>query len=75
MTVSKFGTRKWYRNGQLHREDGPAIELPDGSREWWRDGKLHRTDGPAVEYARGTRKWYVNGEQLSETDFKRIYGR
>ena len=32
------GTKKWYRNGKLHREDGPAIERADGSKEWLRNG-------------------------------------
>lgn len=34
---AKDGTRKWYRNGQLHREDGPAITKPDGTEEWWKN--------------------------------------
>lgn len=33
------GTKEWWINGQLHREDGPAIEYPDGSREWWINNK------------------------------------
>lgn len=35
--------------GKLHREDGPAVELPSGYKEWFLNGKLHRTDGPAIE--------------------------
>lgn len=56
------GTKKWYRNGQLHRDDGPAIEAADGTKEWYRNGQLHRDDGPAVEQADGTKKWYRNGQ-------------
>lgn len=26
----------------LHREDGPAIEYPDGCKEWFINGKRHR---------------------------------
>jgi len=26
----------WYRAGELHREEGPAVEHPDGSKEYWR---------------------------------------
>ena len=33
-------------NGQLHREDGPAIEWANGYKGWWRDGKLRREDSP-----------------------------
>jgi hypothetical protein len=29
----------WYRNGLLHRDDGPAIVRSDGQRVWYRDGK------------------------------------
>jgi len=27
-------------NGNLHREDGPAMELSNGDREWWNNGFL-----------------------------------
>ena len=40
---------EWYRNGQRHREDGPAYEGSDGTREWWLNGQRHREDGPAAE--------------------------
>ena len=33
------GTKMWYLNGQLHREDGPAIEYADGSKAWYLNGK------------------------------------
>ena len=62
------GTKFWYLNDKLHREDGPAIEYADGSKEWYLNDDLHREDGPAVEYADG-KEWYLNGEQLSETQF------
>ena len=26
---------QWLLNGKYHREDGPAIEYPDGSKTWW----------------------------------------
>jgi hypothetical protein len=61
----------WYRNGQLHREDGPAIEWVDGSKEWWLNGKLHREDGPAIEYADGSKVWWLNGEKMTEETFNR----
>ena len=32
------GTKHWYLNGKLHREDGPAIEYADGSKAWWLNG-------------------------------------
>ena len=32
------GTKRWYLDGQLHREDGPAIESTDGDRAWCLNG-------------------------------------
>jgi len=32
------GTKHWYLNGELHREDGPACELADGTKFWYLDG-------------------------------------
>lgn len=50
----------WYKDGRLHREDGPAVEMLDGTKHWWVDGKRHRLDGPAVEWVDGTKQWFVN---------------
>ena len=33
------GTRRYYNTAQLlHREDGPAIDWPNGSKEWYQNG-------------------------------------
>jgi hypothetical protein len=72
LKVSPDGTYKWYlngklaRNGKLHRQDGSAVESPDGTREWWLNGHLHRQDGPAVELPDGTREWYLNGKEFED---------
>lgn len=34
------GTKIWYLNDQLHREDGPAIECANGTKEWYPNGRL-----------------------------------
>ena len=67
--VSKNGTKKWFVDGQLHREDGPAVEWSDGSKEWYFDGKRHRTDGPAFEDVDGTKYWCINGVSMCEGEF------
>ena len=54
------GTKEWYLNGKLHREDGPAFEHPDGTKYWYQNGEYHREDGPAVKWADGTKLWYQN---------------
>jgi hypothetical protein len=60
--VSDAGVTTWWLDDCLHREDGPAVEWPDGTRQWWREGKLHRDDGPAVERADGSRMWFRSGK-------------
>ena len=61
--VDDFGTRRYYNGvGQLHREDGPAIEWYNGACDWFQNNQLHRTDGPAIEYASGSKAWYQNGK-------------
>jgi hypothetical protein len=57
--VNEYGTY-WRLNGELHRENGPAIEYASGSKSWWLNGELHREDGPAVEYSNGTKSWWLN---------------
>lgn len=61
----KNGNKRYYSDREmtvLHREDGPAIEWPDGSKSWYRNGKRHREDGPAIEYADGSKEWWLNGK-------------
>lgn len=52
----------WYREGALHREDGPAIEWHDGSKAWLLNNEYHREDGPAKEMSDGYKAWYTNGK-------------
>lgn len=45
-------TEAWYLNGQLHRQDNPAITryFPNGmprAEEWYLEGEKHREDDPA----------------------------
>ena len=53
---------EWYRNGLLHRDDGPALEYDNGIKEWYCDGLLYRDDGPAIEYADGAKEWWQNDQ-------------
>ena len=66
MKVSSDGTKRWFLNGERHREDGPAIEWSDGEKHWYLNDKLHREDGPAIEYPNGTKCWYLNGKKHRE---------
>ena len=33
------GDKEWYLNGQLHREDGPAVEYANGDKYWYLNGQ------------------------------------
>jgi hypothetical protein len=65
------GERFWYKEGHLHREDGPAVTNKLGLEKWFFEGRLHRTDGPAIVYPNGKTAFYLHGEQYAEEDFKR----
>ena len=68
--VYNDGAKRWYLNGQYHREDGPACEYANGTKRWYLNGKLHREDGPAIEYADGTKRWWLNDILITEAKHK-----
>jgi hypothetical protein len=42
LTVCDNGDKVWkLPNGNLHREDGPAIEFLSGFKIWWINGKQY----------------------------------
>ena len=63
------GTKEWYLNNKLHREDGPAYEDVNGRIEWWLTGKRHREVGPAYEDVNGITEWYLNNRYYTERDY------
>ena len=60
------GTKRWYKDGELHRDDGPAVIYSSGVEEWYLNGKLHRLDGPAIIHPDGGEAWYLNGKEHRE---------
>ena len=64
-------TFKWYKDGKLHREDGPAVIWDSGHKEWYQNGVLHREDGPAFEGKNGGQAWFLKGVQYTEEEFKK----
>ena len=66
VNVYDNGSKWWFLNDELHREDGPAVERADGTKWWYLNDDLHREDGPAIECASGTKEWYLNGERHRE---------
>lgn len=68
--VETGGTKYWYKNGKLHKKDGPAVEYPNGGKEWWLYGMKHRDDGSAVEYPNDTCEYWKNGKLITNNDLK-----
>jgi len=62
MIQDDYGNKYWYKEGKLHREDGPAIEFVSGEKRWYKEGKCHREGGPAIEYINGGKYWYKEGK-------------
>ncbi len=73
--VDEFGTKFWYLNEKLHREDGPAVEYASGAKYWFINGQRHREDGPAAEFSDGSKSWWYHGKRIdcsSNEEFLRI---
>ena len=66
--INNAGTKRWYMNHHLHKEDGPAIEYSDGDKEWFLNGLRHREDGPAIEYGYKDKFWFYHGKQIDCKD-------
>lgn len=72
------------KNGNLHREDGPALiwYFVNGNidiQEYWINGKLHKIDGPAkISYSYNNdrikdKEYWLNGKEIfvfSDEEFK-----
>jgi hypothetical protein len=63
IVTNQEGTTFHYNEkGELHREDGPAIERVNGTKEWYLNDQRHRVNGPAFERSDGTKVWFLNGQ-------------
>ena len=63
--INSYGDKRWYKNGVIHRDDGPAIEYWDGTKSWYINGQYHQEDGPAIEFADGTKQWWIKNRQIT----------
>jgi hypothetical protein len=63
--IDEDGNKRYYLNGLLHREDGPAVEYVNRSKFWYQNGFLHRIDGPAVMFFDGDTYWWFHGQEIS----------
>lgn len=64
----------YYKNGQLHREDGPALEYDNGYQKWYLNGLRHRANNlPAVIYKNNDQEYWLNGKQHRDNGPAVIY--
>lgn len=61
--LKRKDVKGWFRKGQLHRINGPALESGD-IEYWFKDGQIHRRNGPAVKIGNHEEYW-ENGNILS----------
>lgn len=62
------GELEWYKEGKLHREDGPVSEW-EGGEAWYLFGERHREDGPAFTGSDSNGKleqWWIHGKRHRE---------
>jgi antitoxin component YwqK of YwqJK toxin-antitoxin module len=56
------GDKYWYKNGLLHRENGPAV-ISQYCQIWYLNGRRHREDGPAyIDSHKERKEWYRKGK-------------
>ena len=60
------GSKWWWADRTLHRDNGPSIIKTSGYRAWYNYGKWHRTDGPAIIRPDGTIEYWINDQPVSE---------
>jgi hypothetical protein len=74
LTIHIFDIKAWRLNGELHREDGPALEYPNGYKAWFINGKRHRINGPAIDGGPAKKKiFFLNNIEYSKEEwFKRL---
>lgn len=63
------GATIYLKNGQLHRDNGPAIEFPGGMGSvFFQHGRLHRDNGPAISWPyQEDCQWFKHGIKISST--------
>lgn len=67
---SNYKVEEWYKNGELHRANGPARTHND-NKWYYTDGKLHRLDGPAVDAKGHPKEYWIDGQQLSPKNYRK----
>lgn len=70
----RYQIEKWYKDGILHRANGPAV-IHKNSRIWYYEGKLHRLDGPAIVNLGEAKQYWIDGVRYSPKEYKKEIAR
>ena len=61
-----WGYKRWYKDGELHREnDKPAEIWSNGVKKWYKDNLLHRIKKPAIIKTGGKKEYWQFGEKIT----------
>lgn len=63
-----FDIEAWFKNGERHREGGPAYTHKN-NMVWFFEGKVHRLDGPAVIEGGGPKQYWIHGVKYSKKQY------
>jgi len=53
---------RWFLDGRLHREDGPAVIILTGKYIWSKKGIRYRPENPFLTSIISFEEWYLNGK-------------
>ena len=79
--INSDGAKIWRnQEGELHRDNGPAVIYPNGQQEYYQNECLHRLDGPAIvipflyyEYYQNGKRHRLDGPSIMRSDGYQAY--
>ena len=58
-SIYSCGNKRWYKNGQRHRKNGPAVIFTNGDKTWYQNSQRYG------EYcSNGDKFWLENGKWI-----------
>jgi hypothetical protein len=65
----KYDTCRWYNDGVLHRENGPAVIYPDRTYEWWINGVMQENK-PEIFNENTIKRLLIEREEMLEVLYR-----
>ena len=70
--IDSGSVKKYLKNGQKHRVNGPAEIHLDGYEAWFFEGNRHRDGGkPAVSFPNGNKEYWEHGKLIKKENIKK----